>query len=181
MPTPSGVSAERDGSEEFFGRGEQFALAAERHLLVRDVPRQHRLPAARLGVPRHAASSISTTSTPRSATSLNITPEEGRTRRREHLALQEAFGEVKLFDVGANYDFVSVRAGIQPFNSDFRGFLFRDTNLGVRAVRQLGPQPQPVERRVLRSAREGNQQRAEPARAAQAAASSSPTTTVRTS
>ena len=39
---------------------------------------------------------------------------------------------MKLFDVGANFDFVSVRAGIQPFTSDFRGFLFRDTNLGVR-------------------------------------------------
>ncbi len=54
------------------------------------------------------------------------------TRRREDFALQEAFGEVKLFDVGANFDFVSVRAGIQPFTSDFRGFLFRDNNLGVR-------------------------------------------------
>ena len=88
---------------------------------------------------------------------------------RRIFALQEAFGEVKLFDVGANYDFVSVRAGIQPFNSDFRGFLFRDTNLGVRAVRHLGPQPQPVERGLLRPAREGNQQRAEPARAAESA------------
>ena len=27
---------------------------------------------------------------------------------------------------------MSVRAGIQPFASDFRGFLFRDNNLGVR-------------------------------------------------
>ena len=56
----------------------------------------------------------------------------------QDLALQEAFGEVKLFDVGANYDFMSVRAGIQPFNSDFRGFLFRDTNLGVRVFGNWG-------------------------------------------
>ena len=34
--------------------------------------------------------------------------------------------EAKLFDVGSNYDFVSIRAGIQPFTSDFRGFLYRD-------------------------------------------------------
>jgi hypothetical protein len=39
---------------------------------------------------------------------------------------------VKLWDVNANYDFVSVRAGIQPFVSDFRGFIFSDNNLGLR-------------------------------------------------
>ena len=66
------------------------------------------------------------------------TPEEGSSRLRHDFALQEAFGEVKLFDVGANFDFVSVRAGIQPFTSDFRGFLFRDTNLGVRAFGNWG-------------------------------------------
>src|SRR4029078_2659072 len=65
-------------------------------------------------------------------------PEAGKTRRRPHVGLQEAFVEAKLFDVGANYDFVSVRAGIQPFTSDFRGFLFRDTNLGVRLFGNWG-------------------------------------------
>ena len=59
-------------------------------------------------------------------------PAAGTTRSRHHLALQEAFGELKLFDVGSNYDFVSVRAGIQPFSSDFRGFLYVDNELGVR-------------------------------------------------
>jgi hypothetical protein len=44
----------------------------------------------------------------------------------------EAFGEVKLFDTNDNYDFVSVRAGIQPFTADFRGFLYSDNNLGIR-------------------------------------------------
>ena len=34
--------------------------------------------------------------------------------------------EVKLHDLGPNYDFVSLRAGIQQFNADFRGFLFVD-------------------------------------------------------
>ena len=69
---------------------------------------------------------------------LNVSPEEEPTRRREDFALQEAFGEVKLFDVGSNFDFVSVRAGIQPFTSDFRGFLFRDNNLGVRVFGTWG-------------------------------------------
>ena len=39
---------------------------------------------------------------------------------------------MKLADVNENFDFVSVRAGIQPFVSDFRGFLFSDNNLGAR-------------------------------------------------
>ena len=48
------------------------------------------------------------------------------------LALQEAFAEYKLADLGPDYDFLSVRAGNQPFNADFRGFLFSDINRGIR-------------------------------------------------
>jgi hypothetical protein len=57
---------------------------------------------------------------------------DGTSRVRGFLALQELFGEWKLRDLSPNYDFVSVRAGIQPFSSDFRGFVFTDTNFGVR-------------------------------------------------
>ena len=60
---------------------------------------------------------------------------QGTTRTREFWALQEAFVEYKLADLGPDYDFVSVRAGTQPFNADFRGFLFSDIN---RAVRLFG-------------------------------------------
>ncbi|HMB53649.1 MAG TPA: hypothetical protein VKU40_10050 [Thermoanaerobaculia bacterium] len=56
----------------------------------------------------------------------------GTTRTDGRGSLQEAFVEVKLADLSPNYDFVSVRAGIQPFASDFRGFVYSDTNLGVR-------------------------------------------------
>src|SRR5262249_3331338 len=57
---------------------------------------------------------------------------QGAVRTLEVWALQEAFLEYKLADLGPNYDFVSVRAGTQPFNNDFRGFLFADINRGVR-------------------------------------------------
>jgi len=56
----------------------------------------------------------------------------GTNRTDTHFSLEEAFGEVKLKDVSENYDFVSLRAGIQPFVSDFRGFIFSDNNLGAR-------------------------------------------------
>ncbi|MBI2806421.1 MAG: hypothetical protein HYX68_15685 [Planctomycetes bacterium] len=57
---------------------------------------------------------------------------QGTTRGRTFAALQEWFAEVKLADLGPDYDFVSVRAGAQPFTSDFRGFIFSDINRGVR-------------------------------------------------
>lgn len=53
-------------------------------------------------------------------------------RNKTYLALQEAFVEVHLKDLSDNYDFLAVKLGNQTFNSDFRGFIFNDTNLGLR-------------------------------------------------
>jgi hypothetical protein len=53
-------------------------------------------------------------------------------RTKEQIALQEAFVELHLGDLSENYDFVTSRFGTQPFNSDFRGFIFNDINLGAR-------------------------------------------------
>jgi hypothetical protein len=53
-------------------------------------------------------------------------------RQRDFFALQEAFAEIHIGDLSDNYDFLSSRWGIQPFVSDFRGFIFSDTNLGAR-------------------------------------------------
>ena len=53
-------------------------------------------------------------------------------RHKNTLSLQEAFLEVHLRDLSDNYDFVSSKLGIQPFSSDFRGFVFSDSNLGAR-------------------------------------------------
>jgi len=54
------------------------------------------------------------------------------TRLKEFFALQEAFVELHLTDLSNSYDFLSARVGIQPFVSDFRGFIFADSNLGLR-------------------------------------------------
>ena len=63
---------------------------------------------------------------------VNADPGDGRTRNDHHLGIQGAFLDVHLRNVSDNYDFDSVRVGIQPFNADFRGFLFQDSQLGVR-------------------------------------------------
>jgi len=54
------------------------------------------------------------------------------TRAKQWYSLQEAFGEIHIRDLTNNYDFLSSRFGIQPFVSDFRGFIFNDSNLGLR-------------------------------------------------
>jgi hypothetical protein len=54
------------------------------------------------------------------------------TRAKQWYSLQEAFGEIHIRDLTNDYDFLSSRFGIQPFVSDFRGFIFNDSNLGLR-------------------------------------------------
>jgi hypothetical protein len=56
----------------------------------------------------------------------------GTTRGRTWVSLEEYFVESKIADLSPDYDFVSVRAGSQPFTSDFRGFIFSDTNRAIR-------------------------------------------------
>jgi hypothetical protein len=57
---------------------------------------------------------------------------KGTTRGRTFFSLEEYFVETKLADLSPYYDFMSLRLGSQPFNFDFRGFLFDDINRGVR-------------------------------------------------
>jgi len=57
---------------------------------------------------------------------------KGTTRGRTWWSLEEYFFETKLTDLSPDYDFLSVRVGSQPFTSDFRGFVFSDTNRAVR-------------------------------------------------
>ncbi|WP_193187948.1 hypothetical protein [Nisaea sediminum] len=59
-------------------------------------------------------------------------PRQGTERTDTHFALQEAFVDYHIRNVSDRYDFDSIRVGIQPFSSDFRGFLFQDNQLGVR-------------------------------------------------
>jgi hypothetical protein len=59
-------------------------------------------------------------------------PSKGDNRDVTFGGLQEAFVDYHIRNVSERYDFDSVRVGIQPFSSDFRGFLFQDDQLGAR-------------------------------------------------
>ena len=131
-PTPSDVSSVDPISGEFFGRPEQFAanetLQFSFELFHGDTtfkPRDWAIKfSPTFSVPNYLDA--------RENGVVNIDVRRGTNRTDWHASLEEAFGEVKLADINANYDFVSVRAGIQPFVSDFRGFIFSDNNLGAR-------------------------------------------------
>ena len=65
---------------------------------------------------------------------LSPEPGDGNDRQDNKLAFQELFVDKHLHDLSNNYDFFAIRAGIQGFNSDFRGFLFNDNEPGVRLL-----------------------------------------------
>lgn len=63
---------------------------------------------------------------------LDIDPRQGNIRGDSHLGIQELFWDKHIRNVSDRYDFDSIRVGIQPFNADFRGFMFQDQQFGVR-------------------------------------------------
>jgi hypothetical protein len=147
LPVPSDVSAEDPDSAEFFGRGrllnfnQYFVFSfdlfhgdaafkpVDWRINVTPVVNVNYLKAQENGV-------------------VNIDVRRGTTRTDAYVALQEAFGEVRLGDTtkifpflrgrasedghSPYFDTTSIRTGIQPFVSDFRGFVFSEVNLGAR-------------------------------------------------
>jgi hypothetical protein len=63
---------------------------------------------------------------------LFVEPSKPSHRTDHFLGVQEAFFDYHFRNVSDRYDFDSFRIGIQPFQSDFRGFLFNDNQLGFR-------------------------------------------------
>jgi hypothetical protein len=131
LPTPSGVSTERPGSERFFGRGGAYvpvtAIRTSFDLFRGDTafrPIDWRVRFA----PAFSANFVNLSE----YNGVNADVRRKDTRLDHHLGIQEAFVEKKLFDIGTHYDFLSVRAGVQEFTSDFRGFMAVLEAPGVR-------------------------------------------------
>jgi hypothetical protein len=132
LPTPVGAQSTRNpGALDVFGRGRQATFAqtviASFALIKGDTtfkPPDYEfrlVPAFNFNYSRVEE-----------VRALRIDPREGRSRDDNHVGLQEAFADIHLRNVSTRYDFDSVRVGIQPFISDFRGFLFNDVPFGVR-------------------------------------------------
>jgi len=137
IPSPSNVSSARPGSSGFFGRGEQAFFDQAFHfsfdLFHGDTsfkPADWRIRVT----PEVSLNDLDV----RELGIVGPDVRSGSNRFDHHLGVQEAFAEVKLRDLSHNFDFVSLRAGIQQFNADFRGFLFVDEQPAVRVFGNLG-------------------------------------------
>jgi hypothetical protein len=137
VPTPAGVSTAEPGSERFFGDGTRFVfnqtLRAALELYHGDAafkPRDWEIRFTPVLNFNHVDLNENN--------NVNINVGKGTNRSDSHLGIQELFVEKHLFNLSDRYDFVSVRAGIQRFGSDFREFIFKEDNLGVRLFGNAG-------------------------------------------
>ena len=130
-PTPSGASARRPGEFSFFGKDDAIIFDEKF--------------ATRLEVQKGATSfkpfewqvsleGVGDVNLLKVFENGAVDPDvrDATSRTTTHFALQEGFVEVHLKNLSTNYDFVSMKAGRQPFNSDFRGLIFSDVNQGFR-------------------------------------------------
>jgi hypothetical protein len=131
LPTPSGVSTNRQGSEPFFGRGGQYfpvtVVRTSFDLFHGDAA--YRPIDWRLRI--QPAFSLNFVNTAEYG-AVNFDVRRRSNRLAHHIGLQEAFAEVKVADLSPHYDFLSIRGGIQEFSSDFRGFISVLEAPGVR-------------------------------------------------
>ncbi|HLX61259.1 MAG TPA: hypothetical protein VKX17_08245 [Planctomycetota bacterium] len=135
-PTPSGVSTQRPGSFEFFGRPDQWLFQQNFEISLEFFRGETDFKPREWEIRLTPVFNFNYTNVEENF-AINIDPRQRNSRLDGHVALQEAFGEYHFRDLSANYDFVSSRTGTQFFNEDFRGFLFADNNLGERIFGNL--------------------------------------------
>lgn len=131
-PTGNNVSTAEPDSNNFFGRPESLSISQTLQVSFEFFKGDTTFRPRSWAIKISPTFSIPNYLNARENGVVNVDVRRGTNRTDSHASLEDAFAEYKLFDTNDNYDFVSVRAGIQPFNADFRGFLFSDNNLGAR-------------------------------------------------
>ncbi len=153
LPVPSDVSSDRPGSSEFFGRGQQqffnqyFIFSFDMFkgdASFKPVDWRFKVEGvANISLLRARENGI-----------VNQDVREGKSRQDGFNSVEEAFFEWRLGDTPRLFPFLrgkrseggrspffdttSMRVGIQQFTSDFRGFVFSDSNLGARLFGNMG-------------------------------------------
>ncbi len=137
LPTPQGISPTSPGSNEFFGNGNSI-LVSQNIIASVDLFR---------GSTAFRPKDFEARITPvfnvnylrvweNGAVHIDQRRGTSRTdynfRSGEKISLQELFVGMRLFRASRRFDFVSVRAGIQGFTSDFRGFIYADNQPGLK-------------------------------------------------
>jgi hypothetical protein len=131
LPVGSGVSTANPGELEFFGDGQQYFTSPKALVSVELFHGQTGFRPKTFALKATGGFNLSYLSL-KEQNGVDVDVREGKTRYRQDASLEEASLEVKLADLSPNFDFLSARVGIQPFVSDFRGFVFSEQQLGAR-------------------------------------------------
>lgn len=133
VPTPSAVSTARSQNQGFFGGSERFFINENLKLSFEFYKGNTAYRPRDFEIKVTSVFNLNYINT-RENNDVNVDVRQGTNRYDDHFALQELFFEKHLFDLNDHYDFMSFKAGIQQFNSDFRSFIFNDFNLGLRLL-----------------------------------------------
>jgi hypothetical protein len=132
LPTPVGLQAERKaGRNGIFGPGEQL-LVVQNLILSASLIQGNTVFRPPDWEFRFTGAGNLNYAEVETRGLLKADPAKGTTRTDGFFGLQEAFIDRHLRNKSDRYDFDSLRVGVQPFVSDFRGFLFQDNQLGAR-------------------------------------------------
>ena len=131
VPTPSGITGPGPVAQTFFGDGKQTFLQDDLAISFDLFKGQQAFQPVDWRIRMTPVFNFTSLSVEEVGV-VQIDPSTGTTRNRGDVAMQEAFLEYHLFDWNDRYDFLSLEVGILPFRSDFRGFIFEDSQLGAR-------------------------------------------------
>ena len=131
LPEPSGLGSAGPGESSFFGRFGQFFLTEDLAFSFDLFHGDTSFQPADWRIQITPDVNVNYLATQENGI-VNFDVRKGATRLDSHLGLQEGFAEVKLKDLSNQYDFISLRVGVQSFTSDFRGFIFSDHEPGIR-------------------------------------------------
>lgn len=130
-PTPRGIASRESVAEEFFGKPRQDFIN-QNFIGTFELFRGATAFRPRDWEIRFTGVYTITFLHLREFNNVNIDVRNKRDRSDSHFGIQELFAEYHLHDISPEYDFYTVRVGIQGFVSDFRGFLFSENQPGVR-------------------------------------------------
>lgn len=147
IPVGSGLSTFNPGSFEFFGRGRLDSISSNIIMSADFFKGDASFKPVDWRIKVTALANINYTQA-RENGIINPDAREQRSRQRNFTGLEDLFFEYRLGDTqkifpflrgmgsqkgrSPEFDTTSIRVGVQQFTSDFRGFIFSDSNLGAR-------------------------------------------------
>jgi len=132
LPTPSGISTARANSAGFFGRNNQLFIRQNFFFRFELLKGDTAFKPVDWAIVATPAINVPTYLRVQERGIVNIDVRDGKSRTTYDFAMQELFAEYHLGNISHRFDFISAKVGIQPFNVDFRGFIFIDSNLAFR-------------------------------------------------